>query len=181
MIDDGELKDYLGSIFERNKKYGSVTLTQPQMVEIVLGLNYTSENVKIHETLAYSNKLLENDLYGKPRLQKFNYRAVIGCLIYCNVIVRTYITMATQQCARFFNSSSREQEEAANIICRYLPRTKEKGLVLNTDKQRGLGIMLMLIGKFHGSIDISMVRSHQIPGQDKSSFFPVVQLCDFPR
>ena len=50
---DGEVKDYLGNIFEKNKKDNPITLTQPLMVEIILelvGLNYTYENFKIHDT-----------------------------------------------------------------------------------------------------------------------------------
>ena len=46
LTEDGELKDHLGNIFEINKKYGSIALTQPRMVEIfieLVGLNSTSE------------------------------------------------------------------------------------------------------------------------------------------
>ena len=90
----------MGGIFEK-KKYGSITLTQPQMVERIIevfGLNSTSENVKMNDTPACSNNFLENDPYGKHRVQKWNYRSVVGCLRYYNEMVRPDVTMATQQC-----------------------------------------------------------------------------------
>ena len=46
--------------------------------------------------------------------------------------------MATQQCARFCNNPSQEHEEAAKRICRYLLKTRDKGLVLRTDNSKGL-------------------------------------------
>ena len=45
LTDDGELKEYLETRSENNKKYGSITLTQLQMVEMILelvGLNSNS-------------------------------------------------------------------------------------------------------------------------------------------
>ena len=62
MTENCELKDYLGTRFETNKKDGSINLTQPQMDAIIIelvGLNYTSENVKIRDTPTCSNKILE--------------------------------------------------------------------------------------------------------------------------
>ena len=76
-----ELKDYLVTKFERNKQDGSITLTQPQMVKRILelvGINYDSKTVKISGTPACINKLLDNAPDSKPRVQKWNYRAVVG-------------------------------------------------------------------------------------------------------
>ena len=53
-------------------------------------------------------------------------------------MVRPEIIMTTQQCERFCNAPSRDYEEAANRICRYITRTKDKGLVLSPDKHHGL-------------------------------------------
>ena len=46
--------------------------------------------------------------------------------------------MATQQCARFCNDPKQEHEEAVKQICRYLLKTKDKGLVLRPDKSKAL-------------------------------------------
>ena len=89
------------------------------MVEIIIELveiNSTSENVKNRDTHACSNNILENDPYGKPRVEKWNYRAVFVYLSYYNAVVRPDITMATQQCVRFCNSPSRYHEESSKFI-----------------------------------------------------------------
>ena len=46
--------------------------------------------------------------------------------------------MAVQQCARYCNAPNRAHEEAVKRICRYLLKTKDKGLILCPDKSRGL-------------------------------------------
>ena len=43
------------------------------------------------------------------------------------------ITMTVQQCARLNNKPSKDHEEAAKCICRYLLGTKDKDLTLNPD------------------------------------------------
>ena len=55
------------------------------MVEIIIELveiNSTSDNVKNRDTHACSNNILENDPYGKPRVEKWNYRTIFGYLSY---------------------------------------------------------------------------------------------------
>ena len=104
----------------------------------IVGLDPTSEKVKLHDTPASLECILDNDPNGKPRLQSWNYRSAVGCLSYIQAIIRPDITMATQQCARFCNKPSQEHEEAVKRICRYLLKTKEKGLVLRPDKSKGL-------------------------------------------
>jgi hypothetical protein len=140
LTDDGELKDYLGTRFERHTD-GSISLTQPKMIERVLhvvGLDPTSTRTKLHDTPASDHKLLDNDPDAAARQQKWNYRSAVGCLSYTQAMIRPDITMAVQQCARFCNDPKQEHEEAVKRICRYLMKTKDKGLTLRPDKTRGL-------------------------------------------
>ena len=53
-------------------------------------------------------------------------------------MVRSDITFGVQQCARFCNNFGQEHEEAVKRICRYLLKTKSKGLILKPDKTKGL-------------------------------------------
>lgn len=140
LTDDGALKDYLGTRFVRSADRKRITLSQPKMIQRVLELVqlHDKESVKVHDTPASPSKLLDNDPDGQPREQSWNYRAVVGCLSYLNAMVRPDITMATQQCARFCNTPSKEHEEAVKRICRYLLKTKDQGLVLQPDKSKGL-------------------------------------------
>jgi hypothetical protein len=139
LTDDGELKDYLGTRFTRHAD-GYVVLEQPRMIERILemvGLN-SDERTKMHDTPACSNNLLDKDPNGAPRTQGWNYRSVVGSLSYLHHMIRPDLTFSVQQCARFSNNPSKEHEEAVKRICRYLLRTKDKGLVLKPDASRGL-------------------------------------------
>ena len=109
------------------------------MIECVLeivGLN--KEGTKMHDTPASESKILDRDPDGEERQQSWNYRSAVGCLSYIQAMIRPDITMAVQQCARFCNDPKQEHEEAVKRICRYLLRTKDKGLVFKPDLSRGL-------------------------------------------
>jgi Reverse transcriptase (RNA-dependent DNA polymerase) len=140
LTDEGELQDYLGIRFDRRLD-GSLKLTQPRMIERVLeivGLKKDDQHVKLHDTPASEHKLLDNDPHGAFRTQQWNYRSAVGCLSYLQAMIRPDITMAVQQCARFCNIPQREHEEAVKRICRYLLKTKDQGIILRSDRKRGL-------------------------------------------
>ena len=138
LTDEGELQDYICTRFERSSD-GSVTLTQPRMIErlmAIVGLDSKDTHVKLHDTPA--NIILQDNPKAKPRLQKWHYRSAVGCLSYIQSIIRPDITFAVQQCARFCTAPNREHEEAVKRICRYLLKTKQKGLTLRPNKAKGL-------------------------------------------
>ena len=138
LTDDGALTDYLGTRFNRRKD-GTIELTQPRLIERVLqmvGLDSKDEKVKLHNTPAAT--VLHKNSKGKPRKQHWNYRSAVGCLSYIQAMIRPDITMAVQQCAKFNNAPTQEHEEAVKRICRYLKRTKDKGLIFKPDKSKGL-------------------------------------------
>ena len=138
LTDDGPLQDYIGTRFERHTD-GSVTLSQPRMIErllTIVGLDSKDTHIKMHDTPAVS-VLLDNPS-APPREQSWHYRSAVGCLSYIQSIVRPDITFAVQQCAKFCNKPNKEHEVAVKRICRYLLKTKSKGLVLRPDKSRGL-------------------------------------------
>ena len=49
-------------------------------------------------------------------------------------MVRPNITFAVQQCARLYNNPHQQHEDAVKLMCRYLLKKKDKGLVLRPDK-----------------------------------------------
>jgi len=140
LTEEGELKDYLGTRFIQRKD-GGVELQQPMMIQRILsmvGLHPDDDKTKVRDTPALHSKLLDKDPDGAPRKQSWHYRSVIGCLSYLQAMIRPDLTFAVQQCARFCNDPRQEHEEAVKHICRYLLKTKERGLVLKPDKSRGL-------------------------------------------
>ena len=105
LVNDGELKDYLGTHFIELSD-GSIELSQPHMVERVLQvvcLDDISDCTKMHDTPAIITTLLDNDPNGAPRVYDWNYRSVVGALSYLQEMVRPDITFAVQQCACLFH------------------------------------------------------------------------------
>ena len=83
LTDDGPLHDYLGTCFILSKD-GSIELTQHQMIQRILdyvSLNPTATNVKMHDTPAASENILNRDTDRSPRNQTWNYHGVLGCLL----------------------------------------------------------------------------------------------------
>jgi hypothetical protein len=140
MTDDGELKDYLGTRFTRHND-GLVMLSQPHMINLILdmvGLNREPDRIKLHDTPACDRRLLDKELESPAHDYPWNYRSVVGCLSYLQAMIRPDLTMAVQQCARFCSDPRKPHGEAVKRICRYLLRTKDKGLRLKPDPSRGL-------------------------------------------
>ena len=168
LTDDGALKDYLGTRFAKQAD-GSIHLSQPKMIERVLeivGLDSETERIKKHDTPASNTKVLDKDPDGKPRQQKWNYRSAVGCLSYLQAMIRPDITFSVQQCARFCNEPKQDHEEAVKRICRYLLKTKDKGLVFRPDKRRGLECYVDadFAGSWHNRSSHDPISSHSRTG-----------------
>ena len=100
ITEKGPLKDYLGTRFDRNSD-GSIELTQHRMIQRavkVIGLDVNDRHVKMHNYPASSEKLLDNDPNGKPRLQPWHYRSAVDFLSYISAMIRPDINMPVQQC-----------------------------------------------------------------------------------
>ena len=100
---EGPLHDYLGIRVTRSKD-GTITLTQPRLVERVcqiVGLDTKNDNVKAVPSPAESSKILQRFPNSKVRKYQWNYRAAVGCLSYLQAMTRPDITYAVQQAARF--------------------------------------------------------------------------------
>ena len=104
----------------------------------LVGFDPDAERVKLHDTPASDHVLLHKDLNGEERLQEWHYRSAIGGLSYLQAMNRPDLTMAVQQCARFCNEPKKSHEEAVKRICRYLLKTKDKGLIMRPDPSKGL-------------------------------------------
>ena len=141
LTDDGELQDYLGTRFTKQSD-GSILLEQPRMISRILemvGLSADgSEHVKTHDTPASSENILDKDPEGSAHGYSWNYRSVVGSLSYLQAMIRPDLTMAVQQCARFCNDPKESHAAAVKRICRYLYKTRDKGLCFKPDPTKGL-------------------------------------------
>ena len=134
--DQGTLSDYLGVNIERRRD-GKLEMTQPTLTLSILKDVGLWENGKKNQatsraTPAYSTTILTSDEGGEDFNDKeFNYRQVIGKLLYLEKSTRPDIACAVHQCARYCTAPKVSHAQAVKRICRYLLGTKDKGLILD--------------------------------------------------
>ena len=140
LTDEGDVEDFLGVKIDKPDQESS-KISQPALTDTIittlLGLN-TNASTKQHKTPEVSPPLKNAALEGEPCEEKWNYRSVIGMLIYyLSRNTRPDIEYAVHQCARFqFNPKKKIQENAAavkRIGGRYLLGTKDKGIIFIPD------------------------------------------------
>ena len=138
--DQGNLSDYLGIKIER-KDDGTMIWTQPNLIKSVisdLGLVQkkgsknipTGRTTPACSTVKITNFEKDHDHDDK----KFNYRQVIGKLLYLEKSTRPDISCAVHQCARFCSKPKAKHAEAVKRIGRYLLETQDKGLIMKPNK-----------------------------------------------
>ena len=126
LTDEGDVDTFLGVKITNNAD-GSITMTQPSMIEQVLSVLGLSNDSKCHKTPATSPPLHAHS-DGAERTEKWNYRSVIGMLIYLAKNTRPDIEYAVHQCARFQLNPKKAHENAVKRIGRYLLGTRDKGI-----------------------------------------------------
>jgi len=137
--DQGNLSDNLGIKIERHSS-GTMEWTQPIFTASVLkdlGLDgEDSKNPpKVKTTPANSTTILTDFKDDKDHDKKFDYSQVIGKLLYLEKSARPDISCAVHQCARFCSNPKMKHAEAVKRIGRYLLATKDKGLIMQPNKE----------------------------------------------
>ncbi len=128
--------EYLG-IEIKKESDGSITLTQPQLIESILkDLKLDGNNVKGRQTPALKTRVLHKDDKGELIDNSFHYRSIIGKLNYLEKSTRPDISFAVHQCARFSADPKQSHAMAVRYIARYLAGTKTRGLTLSPNAKR---------------------------------------------
>lgn len=139
LTDEGEVSTYLGVQVSKNAEDGTITLTQPFLIERILqSLGSAVKDANTKRTPAQYKHILSKDEFGSARKQDWNYRSVIGMLNYLAASTRPDILFAVHQCARFSSDPKLSHEQAVKRIVRYLKGTAEHGLILRPDNSRGI-------------------------------------------
>ena len=90
-------------------------MSQPALIKRILKeLSLDDENTKMHDTP--SNKILTKDPNDPDRTQSWNYRSVVGMLMYLASSTRPDILFSVHQCAKFNTCPKRSHEEAVNKL-----------------------------------------------------------------
>ena len=97
-----------------------------------------------------SSKLLSRHPNSPAFDNHFNYRRVIGKLLFLEKSTRPDLSYAVHQCARFSHDPKAEHGQAVKQIGRYLKGTKDKGIIL---KPKGNNLDLFVDADFAGNWD----------------------------
>ena len=128
LTDEGpDVSSYLGLKVEKDR--GTITLSQPALITRILqGLSLDGdENTKVHDIPA--NKVLQKDEDGEERKATWNYRSIIGMMMYLASSTRPDTLFAVHQCAKYSVFPKRCHEEAVKRIGRYLKKTRTRGTI----------------------------------------------------
>jgi hypothetical protein len=127
---EGDVSDFLGVKIER-KDDGTVHLTQPHLIDSILEcLRIKDDKGKTKTTPAASSRILGAHKESLQHDSSFDYRKVVGKMLYLEKSTRPDIAYAVHQCARFASDPKVEHAKALRWIGRYLKGTRDKGLIL---------------------------------------------------
>jgi hypothetical protein len=138
--DQGNLSDYLGIKIEK-KEDGTLVWTQPTLIHSILkDLRLEGEGLKnqpkVRTIPACSTVVLTDHKDSKDHdTNDFDYRHVIGKLLYLEKSTRPDISCAVHQCARHCANPKIQHTIAVKRIGRYLLATKDKGLIMKPNQE----------------------------------------------
>ena len=119
---------YLGIKFEENPDEGSFTLTQPGLIEKIITTT-CMQDCKQNRTPAVKEALAK-DPDGTRYSGPWNYRSVVGMLLYLSTNTRPDIAYAVSQVCRFTHDPKESHATAVKTIIRYLKGTQDMGTIV---------------------------------------------------
>ena len=133
--DDGDLERYLGMNLTRED--GKINITQPHLINRIIEAVGFDASVNSKPVPAVK-PLLHRDTDGPERKFNWSYRQLVGMLTYLMNSSRPELAMAVNQAARFCNDPKLSHERAIHRICKYLLGTRDKGIIFQPDKTKGI-------------------------------------------
>ena len=76
-----------------------------------------------------TKEALASDDAGEPMEDAWNYRSVVGMLLYLSTNTRPDIAYAVSQVARFSHNPKKSHASAVKTLIRYLSGTKDQGVI----------------------------------------------------
>jgi Reverse transcriptase (RNA-dependent DNA polymerase)/Zinc knuckle len=126
LTEEGSFTSFLGIKFNRTQS--QITMTQSGLINrIADATGLTDCNPNHTPTIQES---LGSDPDGVAMKEKWNYRSVIGMMLYLATNTRPDIAFAVSQAARYSNNPKQSHAIAVKTIVRYLVGTKDKGTIV---------------------------------------------------
>jgi hypothetical protein len=178
ITDEGDIQDFLGVNID-SRPDGSVHLTQPHLIDQILkDLKFPDEGkgkVLDKHTPAKSSEVLKRDKDGPDYDKSFNYRSIIGKLNYLEKGTRSDIAYIAHQCARFTEEPKESHAKALKWLARYLRTTRDKGLILKPQKNRGLEVYVD--ADFSGNWDPTAPHSDRDTARSRHGYIVMYEGC----
>ena len=124
---EGSFSEFLGIKFEKMAD-GAINMTQKGLIQKILeasGMTDCNPN-----WTPASSTPLGSDPDGEPMDEPWNYRSIIGMLLYLTTNTRPDCALAVSQAARFSHDPKQSHATAVKTIVRYLKRTSDKGMIV---------------------------------------------------
>jgi len=124
--------DYLGIEYSVGPD-GSISMQQPGLIrKIIQAAGMTRCNPKDNPV---TQQPLGSNPDGQPMTDPWNYRSIIGMLLYLSGNTRPDIQFAVSQVARFSHQPKQSHAKAVKQIIQYLSATQDQGCIFQKPKQ----------------------------------------------
>ena len=134
--EESDVAGFLGILLHRSEE--GIVLKQTGLIErIITSLGLEDSTPK---STPAERTPLGKDKNGAQRSEGWNYRSVIGMMMYLATNSRPDIAFAVNQCSRFSMDPRRSHEKAVKRIGRYLKGTKEMGMIIKPDHNLALDL-----------------------------------------
>ena len=129
LTQEGDFSEFLGIKFEYSNDGKTLTMTQKGLIQKVIKAAHM-EDCNPNWTPA-SSQALGIDPDGAVMHEEWNYRSIVGMLLYLSTNTRPDIAFAVSQVARFSHNPKDSHATAIKMIIRYLARTFDKGTIVS--------------------------------------------------
>ena len=123
LTEEGDFTKFLGINFERTNS--KITMTQTGLIDRIATATGLSNSNANHTPT--TQEALGKDIEGPAMKDNWNYRSIIGMLLYLSTNTRPDIAFAVSQAARFSNDPKQSHATAVKTIVRYLVGTRTNG------------------------------------------------------
>ncbi|KAH9698871.1 Integrase catalytic domain-containing protein [Citrus sinensis] len=157
MKDLGPARKILGMEIIRNRKKGTMILSQGKYLEKVLGTFGMSNSKSVVTPLASHFKLSCSQCPStdeeRNEMTKVPYANVVGCMMYAMVLTRPDLAHALSVVSKFMATPGKEHWKAVKWVLRYLKSTQQYGLVYGKSAGKIAGLCGYVDSNYAGDLD----------------------------
>jgi hypothetical protein len=173
ITDEGSIDEYLG-VKVSHLLDGSITLTQPHLIDSIIKDMGFRENTKGKPTPAPSTVHLQRDEQGEAHDEVWEYRSVLGKLNFLEKSTRPELAYSVHQAARFCSYPKASHSAAVRHIVRYLMDTRDRGLILRPD---GHSFTCFVDADFAGNWHKETAHFNSMTAKSRSSYIVMYTGC----